>query len=161
MPRLLQSLRVPTVQFQPLVLLAQVFSQSRMGLPLQVICTNLGVPWLSNFTLTKLYITPSAKYAWVFTLLCCMATLAGGIIMLVSLFAETHTRSNLQGVSAAIMFATRTVLWPLFMLNMGLSVERNNYLVVIIFFLGEVIIYTISFIVYDPTAYSKHIFFVQ
>lgn len=46
------------------------------------------------------------------------------------------------------------------MLNTNLSIERNNYLVVILFFLGEVVIYAISFIVYDPTMYSRHVFFV-
>lgn len=47
------------------------------------------------------------------------------------------------------------------MLNTNLSIERNNYFVIILFFLGEVIIYAIGFIVHEPTMYSKHIFFVQ
>lgn len=110
MPRLLKSLRTPTVGLQLPIIAAHVFAQSRMGLPLQTICTNMGVPWLSGFTLTNAYIVPHARFAWIFTLLFCVVTLIGALIMLLSLFFDQHTRSNLHAVSAVFMFVARTVL---------------------------------------------------
>ena len=95
MPRLLKSLRVPTVGMQIPIIVAHVFAQSRMGLPLQTICTNMDVPWLSSFTLTRAYIVSDARLAWVFTVLFCVVTAIGAIIMLGSLFFESYTKSNL------------------------------------------------------------------